>query len=246
MDAGTRGHARRCNTGEIAIHAAAPAVACAHFHRRRRRFDQILRAHAGLTPVRPLRRSGGVHARHPRQRSSHAGAGEIVRARFPPLQLGCLQHRRNRAGRHAHARQGLDQRAGGLDATCSARTISTMCAIPGAASRNMPAISITFRRGIVGRRPTTSRKIRSISGVPTCRRIHHQLRGGGEKCRPRKAATHTPCTIDRLRVWVPVLSRSIGVGRDDRNHSTTIFTFVPGFSVSCGARPLMTRKRSSE
>ncbi len=58
----------------------------------------------------------------------------------------------------------------GLGATCSARIISIMCATPGAASRNMPAISIISPRSNAGRRPTTSRRIRSISGAPTCRR----------------------------------------------------------------------------
>src|ERR1019366_3418356 len=53
-------------------------------------------------PVRP-RRSGGVHAWHPRQRSSSAGAGEIIRSRLPSLQLGRVQRQRHRAGRHAHA-----------------------------------------------------------------------------------------------------------------------------------------------
>ena len=39
----------------------------------------------------------------------------------------------------------------------------------GAASRNIPATSITSRRKTAGRPPTTSRRIRSISGVRKCR-----------------------------------------------------------------------------
>ena len=49
-------------------------------------------------------------------------------------------------------------RAGGSAATCSAPTISTMCAIRGAASRNIPATSTTSRRKTAGRPPTTSRR----------------------------------------------------------------------------------------
>src|ERR1700741_3218324 len=57
-----------------------------------------------------------------------------------------------------------DGASGGM---CLAPIISTMCAIRGAASRNTHATSITFRRKSAGPRPTTSRRIRSISGAPT-------------------------------------------------------------------------------
>ena len=69
--AGTAGAAIRA---ELAAGAAAPAVACPDLHRRRRCLDQILRAQSRLAAVRPRRRPGRVHARHPRQRSSSAGA----------------------------------------------------------------------------------------------------------------------------------------------------------------------------
>ena len=51
---------------------------------------------------------------------------------------------------------------------------------PWGASANIRATSTTSRKKIAGRRPTTSRRIRSISGVPTCRpnsRINYE---GGE------------------------------------------------------------------
>src|SRR5262245_47751020 len=60
-------------------------------------------------------------------------------------------------------------RDGDLAGTCSARTISTMCAIHGAASQNIPAISITYRRTNAGHPATTSRRILFTSGARTCR-----------------------------------------------------------------------------
>ena len=143
---------------EGAAGAAAPALACADLHQRHRRLDRLLRAQSRPAPVRPRRRPGRLHARHPRQRPSPAGAGEIVRARLPSLQLGRRQRQRHRPRRHAHGRQGLSPRAGASAATCSAPTTSTTCRIPGAASRNIPATSTTSRRKSAGRPPTTSRR----------------------------------------------------------------------------------------
>ena len=60
-------------------------------------------------------------------------------------------------------------KGGALAGMCWARTISTTYVILGEASPNTPAISITFRRKSVGRRPTTNRRIFSTSGVRTCR-----------------------------------------------------------------------------
>src|SRR5262249_22464538 len=60
-------------------------------------------------------------------------------------------------------------RGGASAGTCSARIISTTCAILGGASPSTPAISITFRRRSVGYRATTGRRILFTSGVRTCR-----------------------------------------------------------------------------
>ena len=61
--------------------------------------------------------------------------------------------------------------AGASAGTFSAPTISTTCAIRGAATRNIRPTSTTCPRASIGRPPIIPAKIRSISGARTCPRI---------------------------------------------------------------------------
>ena len=72
MDVGAGRHRRRRHPAELAAGAAPPAVACPDLQPRRRRLDPILRTQSRPAAVRPLRRSGCLHARHPWQRPSSA------------------------------------------------------------------------------------------------------------------------------------------------------------------------------
>ena len=160
-------------------------------------------------------RSGRLHARHPRQRPSSAGAGEIVGARLPPLQLGRCQHQRHRARRHAHGRQGLDQGLG----PGPPRARLELFPLRARSVGQLLGIFLRYRlhpqgAALAGGRPQAGGFVLSL-GSRSAARVHHQL------------------------------SRAARVADGETRHSTTIFTFVARLDASWGPSPLSTRKRSS-
>ena len=83
---------------------AAAARPYAGVHPRHSGRDQVLRRGAGAAAVGPLGRRHRVHARHPRQRSSHDRLRQIGRARAASFELGRLIDQRDRHRRHADGR----------------------------------------------------------------------------------------------------------------------------------------------
>ena len=162
--AGRRGG--RAGAGRGADRASAPAVARAGVHARRGPLARVLFEHRGPAPLRPFR-PRRLHARHPRQRSSHPGVRAIAGARAASLQLGHERHRRRRARRHANGRARATPKAGVSAGTCWAQTTSTTSAIPGAATRSTRATSTTSRPRSAGRPAATRRRTPSICGVPS-------------------------------------------------------------------------------
>ena len=89
-----------------ARHASAPR-ACPPVHPRRGKGGSVLYAHAGLAPLRPVRRRHSLSARHPRQRPSYDRLRHIERAGPASSELGRGLRRRHRPRRHAYAGQRL-------------------------------------------------------------------------------------------------------------------------------------------
>ena len=162
----------------VARGAAAAAIACPDLHQRRPEVDRVLRAHARSAPVGPRLRSRRLHARHPRQRPSPAGAGEVVGAGLPPLLVGRDVDQRHRSRRDAHARQGLPERLGLRASRARFELLPLHHGSVGLVRR----ILLRHRlhpegRPLAGRRPQAGRLVLSV-GAGRAARIHPQRRGG--------------------------------------------------------------------
>ena len=113
-----RDEGRRCRPPERAEPqqgaqgAAAPARARADLRHRHFAGDRVLPRRAGPAAVGPLRRSGRLHARHPRQRPSHDRLREVGRPGPAPSELGRRLDQRHRRRREPHGREGLRLRLG--------------------------------------------------------------------------------------------------------------------------------------
>ena len=164
--AGTAGAAIRANWPPVRPRRLSHVL---DLYPRRRRLNGILLAQSGPKAVRPRRRPGRLYARHPRQRSSSAGAGEILRARLPPLLMGRRQLERYRTWRDAHGRQRLDQGLGARPPRARLQ-LFPLCA---RSVGQLLGIFLRHRlhpqgRPLAGRRPQAG-GTRSISGDRKCR-----------------------------------------------------------------------------
>ena len=154
-----------------ASRAPAAARACAGVLRRCQPRDPLLRRGGRAAALGSLGRRRRVHARHPWQRPPHARLRQIGRARAASSELGRGLDPRDRARRDADGGARASARAGGWAGTCSAPTISTMCATPGAATRNTRRTSTTFPSIATGRAATIPGMTHSTCGGRTRRPI---------------------------------------------------------------------------
>ena len=98
-------------------------------HARRREGGPVLYAHAGLAPLRPVRRRHRFPARDLRQRPPYDRLRQIERAGIASSELGRGLRRRHRPRRHAHAGQRL--RPGmGPRAACPRLQLLPLCRRP--------------------------------------------------------------------------------------------------------------------
>src|SRR4051794_12771786 len=145
-------------------------------------------------------------------------------------------------------------RAGGSDATCWARTISTTCAIPGAATPNIHPTSTTSPSITNGKAAIIRRKIPSTSGAPSRRRISYSImkrvRNAPLRCESRtiicRPRARGPITTDGAPsvghgVWVPAFAGTTAVNRSDGVKSRRDFG-QHGFRADT-AGPALVRQR---
>ena len=134
--------------------------------------DGILYPRPGIKGVRTIAgENGRVSTRHSRQRSSHDGVRALGRARAASSAVGTSDRSTRSAWAPCTCSRRATPKAGDSAATFSARTISTTCAIRGAATAEYSADIDYVPATVTGRAAISRRKTRFTLGDQMSRKI---------------------------------------------------------------------------